>query len=290
MQIGIGLPSTIPGVQGAFIIDWAKRADAGPFASLGVLDRLVYSNYEPLITLASAAAVTQRVRLMTTILIAPLHSASILAKQTASIDALSDGRLSLGLAVGAREDDYYAASVPFHERGKIFDEQLTIMKRVWEGQPLANDIGLVGPSPVRKGGPELLIGGNTPPAIQRVGRWGDGFIVGGGGPDMAQQGYQLAERAWKDAGRTGKPRFVACMYYGLGPNAAERAGAYIRNYYGFMGQLAEYVAQTLPSTPEAVRGAIQAFVNIGLDELMIWPCIAESDQLDRLADVVGTLS
>jgi alkanesulfonate monooxygenase SsuD/methylene tetrahydromethanopterin reductase-like flavin-dependent oxidoreductase (luciferase family) len=189
MQIGLGLPSTIPGAQGTFILDWARRADSGPFSSLGVLDRLVYPNYDPLTALAAAAAVTQRVRLITTILIAPLRGTSILAKQTASIDALSNGRLTLGLAVGGREDDYRAASVEFHERGKIFDEQLATMKQIWEGQTLSGESGPIGPSPVQAGGPELLIGGNTPVALKRVGQWGNGYIVGGGGPQMAQQGF-----------------------------------------------------------------------------------------------------
>lgn len=289
MQIGIGSPSTIPGAQHEFILEWAQRADAGPFSSLGVLDRLVYANYDPLIMLGAAAAVTRRIHLITTILIAPLHNASILAKQTASIDALSGGRLTLGLAVGVREDDYHAASVPFQQRGKIFDEQLATMKRIWAGEPFSEEIGPIGPSPARAGGPELLIGGNTPASLQRVGRWANGFIVGGGGPELARKGYQMAEQSWQAAGRTGKPRFVAGMYYCLGPGKAERAAEYIRHYYGFMGQIAESVVQTLPSTPEALKGAAQAFKDIGLDELILWPTVAEREQLDRAADLVGGL-
>ena len=287
MKIGIGHPGTIPGVRGQLILAWAKRADAGPFSSLVSLDRLVYPNYDALITLTAAAAVTQRIRLMTTVLLAPLHNAGLLAKQAASLDAISGGRLTLGVGIGGREDDFRAAPASFHDRGKRFEAQLETMKRAWSGQPLAEDIGPVGPPPVQSGGPELLIGGYSPAAIKRVSRWGDGFIAGGAPPPMARQGYALAEQAWKDAGRTGTPRFVAGMYWGLGPNAAERAAAYIRNYYAFMGSTAEQMAGSIPSTPEAMKGAIQAFADIGVDELICWPCIPDLEQVDRLAELIG---
>lgn len=287
MRIGIGLPGTIPGVQGKFILDWAKRADAGPFSSLSTLDRLVYPNYESLITLAAVAGVTERVRLMTTVLIAPLRNAGILAKQAASLDALSGGRLTLGLGVGGREDDFRVASSSFHERGKVFDEQLALMRRVWSGQPLAADIGPIGPPPVQQDGPELLIGGYTPAAIERLGRWGDGYISGGGGPARAEPLFKIAQEVWQAEGRSGKPRLVGCMYYGLGPGASEGISAYIGNYYAFMGPMAGQMAKTTPASPEAIKGAIQAFANIGADEVILWPCIPNLDQVDRVAELIG---
>lgn len=291
MQIGIGLPSTIPGAPAPLVLDWARRADAGLFSSLGVLDRLVYTNYEPLVTLAAAAAVTQRIRLMTTILIAPLRNAGILAKQAATIDALSNGRLTLGLGVGGREDDFRAAPAALAGRGRRFEEQLTLMKRIWSGQPAGDGIGPVGPTPARSGGPELLIGGNSPEAVRRVGRWGDGFISGGGGASArVVEAYKLAEEAWKAAGRPGKPRFVAAFYYGLGPDAGERAAVYIRDYYGFLGPNVEFIAKSIVSSPEAVQQMFQSCVEAGVDEVIAWPCIAELDQVDRLAEVVSGFS
>jgi alkanesulfonate monooxygenase SsuD/methylene tetrahydromethanopterin reductase-like flavin-dependent oxidoreductase (luciferase family) len=106
MKIGIGLPANVPGAQRPDILDWAQKADAGPFSSLGIIDRMVYPNWEPLIALAGAAAVTNRIRLMTSVLIGPARDTALLAKQAASLDVLSNGRFTLGLGVGHREDDY----------------------------------------------------------------------------------------------------------------------------------------------------------------------------------------
>ena len=285
MQIGIGLPAPIPGITGELIIDWAKKAEESSFSSLGIIDRLVYPNYEPLITLAAAAAVTRRIGLMTTILIAPLHNTAILAKQAATLDALSNGRLSLGLAVGGRQDDFQAAQVNFNERGKRFDQQLETMTKIWAGEAVGG-VGSIGPAPKRAGGPEILIGGSNPTALERVGRWGNGYISGGGGPAAAKQNFEVAQAAWKTAGRSGKPRFVSGMYFALGPNAAERASSYLHHYYSFLGPVADRIAGSVPATPAVLKDAIGAFEAAGLDELILWPCIGELDQLDMAAELL----
>ena len=286
MQISIGLPSMIPGVAGDQIIEWARRSDSGPFRSLSVLDRVVYPNYEPLVTLAVAAGVTRRIRLMTTILIAPLRNPANLAKQAASLDALSGGRLTLGLGVGGREDDFRVSGVPFQDRGRRFDKQLELMYKTWSGEPVEG-VGAVGPPPAREGGPEVLIGGYTEAAISRIGRWGDGYISGGGGPARAQQGYELARSAWSSAGRSGRPRFVAASYYALGPDAAERGAAYIRHYYAFAGPMADRIAEGIPAGAAAIGEAVAAFRDIGVDELVLWPTTPDLDQIETLADLVS---
>src|SRR5512139_3522641 len=271
MQIGIGLPGTIPGTKGEQIVEWARRADAGPFSSLASLDRLVYRNYESLIMLAAAAAGTPRVRMMTTVLLAPLRNPAFFAKQAASLDALSRGRLTLG--VGAREDDYRAAGVDFHARGRLMNAQLKLLRQVWSGEPLSADTGPIVPAPVRSSGPELLIGGYSPDAIRRMARWGDGYIAGGGGgPAQIQEMLPRITEAWQAANRPGKPRVVAAFYCALdassagGAGTASAAGAYIRDYYGFLGPRAEAMANALPLTAEAIRDKIKAYAAAAVDE------------------------
>src|SRR6059058_4758068 len=167
MDVGIGLPATIPGVQRDQLLEWARRAEARGFSSLGTIDRVVYGNYEPLIALTAAAAVTERIRLATTILIVPNRfNAALLAKQAASVDALSGGRLVLGIAVGGREDDYEASEVDFHSRGRRFEAMLDRMGRMWDGESFGT-AGGVGPR-AAKGRPTLIMGGAADVAFRRA--------------------------------------------------------------------------------------------------------------------------
>ena len=288
MQIGISLPAAIRDVPSGLILDWAKRADAGPFSSLGIIDRVVYPSFEPMVTLAAVAGVTQRIGLMSTVLIAPLRNGGVLAKQAATLDALSGGRLTLGLGVGGREDDFRAAPASFRGRGRRFEEQLAVMRRVWSGERLADDVGPVGPPPAQPGGPKVLIGGRSPEALRRAGRLGDGYISGGvADPNTIRQLYGTVQESWQAAGRPDRPYLAGGVYCAIGPNAAERGGAYIRDYYGFLGPAADNMARGIPSTAEAIKGVIQALSDIGMDEAILWPTIAEIDQVDRLADLVG---
>jgi alkanesulfonate monooxygenase SsuD/methylene tetrahydromethanopterin reductase-like flavin-dependent oxidoreductase (luciferase family) len=205
MDIGIGLPSTIPGIPGRLIQQWASAAEQAGFSSLGTLDRLVYSNLETVPTLAAAAAVTERIGLTTAILMGPYRgNGALLAKQLATIDAIAGGRVRVGIAVGGRADDYEAAGTSFQERGRTFDAQLAELRAVWAQQPRGH-AGPIGPAPVHVGGPPLLIGGNAPATYRRMTEFGAGWIMGGGGPQAFAAGADQARHAWREAGRAGPP-------------------------------------------------------------------------------------
>ena len=287
MKIGIGLPANIPGVSRESVLDWARQADSGPFSSVGIIDRVVYPNWDPFITLAAAAAVTERIRLMTTILIAPVRDATLLAKQAASIDVLSGGRLTLGMGVGRREDDYTAVSGRFNRRGKRFEEQLALMKRVWSSESPVDGTSPVGPEPLQSGGPELLIGAFAPAAIKRAGRWADGYLGGGGDPQAALAMYETVLEEWRNCGRNGRPRFVATNAFALGSNAAERGADQYRHYNQFLGsEAADQAARRVLTSAEDIRKVIQEFDQVGLDEMVFLPQVTDLDQVDRLAEIV----
>ena len=285
IQVGIGLPTAVPGVRGDQVLDWARRADAGPFSSIAVTDRLVDPTYEALTTLAAVAGVSERVRLVSAVLLSPLRNGAVLAKQAATVDALSNGRLTLGLGVGIRNDDYDACGLRFSERGRHFDEQLALMKRIWRGDPASDRAGPVGPAPSRAGGPEVLIGARSAAAIRRVGRWADGYIAARESPADAAEHYRLAEESWRDAGRSGRPRFVMVSFFSLADPV--EAAAWARHYYAFRGPLADKIAESIVSTPEGIRESLQTFEAIGVEEMIFMPCSDEIAQVEALADVVG---
>ncbi len=285
MEIGIGLPSTIPSATGADVLTWARDADEAGFSTLGTLDRIVYGNHETIPTLAAAAAVTSRIRLTTAILISPYRgNGTLLAKQLATIDSFATGRLTAGIAVGGRPDDYSATGSDFHTRGADFDDQLTEMHAVWSGDSRGT-AGAVGPAPQRPGGVPLLIGGQSPAAYRRMVSHGVGWIAGGGGPKGFAQAVDPLRKAWEDGGRSGEPRLVSLGYYALGPDAAEHAQSYLGDYYAFAGEYVNMVVSGAATSEAAVREQVAEFADAGCDELILFPCSADPDQLKRLADV-----
>jgi Luciferase-like monooxygenase len=140
MEIGIGLPNTVLGVPGRLMVDWARRAEEGGFSSLATIDRVAYPSYDSLTALTAAAAVTERIGLLTNVLLEPLYPPVLLAKVTASLDQLSAGRLTLGIGVGSRPDDYELADRSFGDRGRRFDADLELLHQAWAGQPVAGAI------------------------------------------------------------------------------------------------------------------------------------------------------
>lgn len=280
MDIAIGLPNAVPGTSGAQLIEWARRADAGGFGSLGTIDRIVYDNYEPLIALAAAAAVTERIGLCTSVLLGPLRvNATQLAKQALSLHALSSGRFTLGIGLGGRDDDYEASGVELRGRGRQLDAMLERIKEVWSGEE-------IGPSVAEP--PELIVGGHADASFARAARFGDGWIAAGSGPEQCEVGIEKVKTAWAEAGREGEPRTQALAYFSLGERAEQNAHGYLTDYYAWLGeQIAEFLVAGAAKDVEAVKRQMAAYEAAGCDELIFIPCSPDPDQVDLLAAAAG---
>ncbi len=284
MEIGIGIPNSVRGTTGTQLLDWARRADAAGFSSLASIGAVSYPSYEELTVFAAAGAVTERIRFLSNVLIAPARSAAELAKQAATVHELTGGRLTLGVGAGWREADFRLTGRDFEGRGRAFDEQLGDLQRAWAGEPLLEGTRPAVPETGHSGVP-LLIGGGTEAAVRRTVQFGIGWTAGGLPPQMVAPFLDRVRAAWQEAGRDGSPRFVALNYFSLGDTEQASRG-YLLDYYQPMGsETAEMIAGSALRSPQAIKEAIAGFAEIGVDELVLDPTVPDPAQVDLLAEV-----
>jgi alkanesulfonate monooxygenase SsuD/methylene tetrahydromethanopterin reductase-like flavin-dependent oxidoreductase (luciferase family) len=274
MQVGIGVPNTVPGTSAGALLEWARRAEEGPFTSIGVLHRVAYDAHDPLDVLAAAAPETERLRLVTMVVVAPLVETERLAERVATIQERSGRRLVLGVSTGARVEDYDAAGVDPRGRGRRLDEQLLSLPDLWEAAETPP--------------PPVLVGGLADRAFSRMARWSDGYVHGGGPPRAFATAALRARAAWQDLGRPGEPRLWGQSYFVLGDEATvERGLAYMRDYYSFVGPFAERIVEGTLRTPQQIAQQVRGYAEEGCEELVLLPAVADLDQVDRLAEVLA---
>lgn len=292
MKIGMHLPVMVPGLDRGLILDWSRRIDAGPFSTLAAGERINFPNPEILVTLSAAAAVTERVWISPSVLVLPMHSAVLIAKQIATLDVVSEGRVCLGVGVGGREEDYRAVGEVFDaSRWRKLERKVHVMRRAWAGdRVVAGALRPVEPVPVQEGGPEVLVGALFEQSIRRAARWANGLQHFSFGPstEEVERSFELARRAWKEAGRDAPPRLVAGCWFALGGGAREQMDAYLGRYLNFMGPLAEKLAPTATTTSaHALADVARRMGDLGADELLLTPTTLDPEEVDRVADILG---
>lgn len=283
MKIGIGLPNQVPGTDPAAIPSWAAQAEQAGFEILGTVGRIAYPGVMDTVALAAAAASTHSAELLSAVLLGPVWPPVLLAKEAAGIDAISGGRLTLGVGVGSRPDDYIVDGRGMAARGQRFDQDLGVYQRVWKG-------GRIGDGPnaaVTPGAREipLLFGGHAMASYERMARWGTGYIGGSVPAPMVASSFEAARAAWDKAGREGSPRLVALAYFTLGD--AERGRSNVWDFYSMLGeQFAGLVTGGIAIGPDAVRETVTAFAGLGATDLILNPAVGDPQEINRLADIV----
>jgi alkanesulfonate monooxygenase SsuD/methylene tetrahydromethanopterin reductase-like flavin-dependent oxidoreductase (luciferase family) len=285
MRIGIGLPAAVPGTDARVLGPWAAEAERLGCASLAVIDRLVYDNLDPLVALAAAAVRTERVELLTTVLNVGYRRNTVeLAKQIDSVERLSGGRLTVGLALGGWPEDYAASDVSLAGRGAAFDATIATMRRVWSGELS----GASGPLPgLPMGRPGLLIGGMAPASFRRAAAVGQGWVAPSFGLATLTDGIASMRREWQAAGRSGQPRVVVERYFCLGQDADAIADHYIEHYY--TSAYGPYARADTLTGRERLLEEIRQVAATGCDDLLLLPCSGAPEQVGLLADAIGDL-
>ena len=292
MEIGINLPVMVPGMTRDDVLGWCRRVEDAPFSSLAAGERVCFPNPEQMALLSAAAVLTTRPRIATTVVVLPMHRTVLMAKQLATLDVLSGGRLSLGVGAGARDEDYAAAERARPARPLAHIEaQVALLRRTWAGELVVpGALRPVEPAPVQEGGPEILAGSLSERAIRRVARFADGLTGHSFAPDPAEmeRSFAVAREAWREAGRARPPRLVTAFWYALGPGARAQLDDYLQRYLRFLGEDAAraLAGRVRVDSARALRTALAEAEAAGADEVLLSPTARDPEDVDRGADLV----
>jgi alkanesulfonate monooxygenase SsuD/methylene tetrahydromethanopterin reductase-like flavin-dependent oxidoreductase (luciferase family) len=290
------MPVMEPDLNAAILRAWARAIDEGPFTSACFGERIAFDNPETLTLLGALAAWTDRVRLVTAVIVPQLHDPVMLAKALATGDMLCGGRLTVGLGVGGRHEDYRAVGAdPATQTMRDMAERAATMKRVWAGENLSGSVSPVGPAPVQRDGPELLVGSMGPKTVRSAANWADGLAGTTLDLDVGKVSdlFDVARSSWADAGKP-PPRLTTSFWFALGPKESARAQVHthLRRYMNWIP--AEYIDAMAPSTGfagsrEDLLAVLRRFADIGADEVHLIPTSNDVNQVRQVAEVVADI-
>jgi len=293
MKVGMTLPITEPGWSRDILLQWVSKIEAGPFSSLALGERIAFVNPELMTTLGACAVLTERVRLVATVVILPMHDPVLTAKQLATVDLFSQGRLTVGVGVGGREEDYQSIGADLRKRRlATLEECVAMMRRVWAGEKVRPEMRRpVEPFPVQKGGPTILAGCIGPKAIAHAAGWADGitgFSFSAAGAEAAAT-FQRFEDAWRERKRAGQPIRGTSFWFALGDKPEEQKKTHLRRYFNWLPP--EIVEQMIPQTGFAgtalqLRERLDQMEAAGADEVLLIPTTIDPAEVDRVAKVL----
>jgi alkanesulfonate monooxygenase SsuD/methylene tetrahydromethanopterin reductase-like flavin-dependent oxidoreductase (luciferase family) len=222
----------------------------------------------------------------------------MLAKGLATGDMLSGGRLTVGLGVGGRDEDYRAVGAcTGTQTMRGLAESVAVMKRIWAGEKVTESVVPVGPPPVQTGGPELLIGTMGPKTVRSAAAWADGLAGTTLDLDVDKQNelFDVARHAWAEAGKP-KPHLATSFWFALGDDGQEARAQVHRHLLRYMNWIPTQVVDAMAPTTgwagndDELLAVLHKFKDIGTDEVYLIPTSSNIDQLRRVAEVAKQLA
>lgn len=296
MKIGMTLPVTEPGWTRDILIQWAQKIDNGPYSCLALGERIFFPSPELMTTLGACAVLTERVKLVTTVIILPMHNPVLTAKQLATVDVLSNGRLVVGVGTGGREEDYLATATDLSQkRISVMASHVDTMRKIWRGEPgVEGALRPVEPFPVQENGPPILAGVMGPKGLASAANWADGIsgMSVSAQTSDAEQSMQQANAAWLKAGRKKQPQFNSAFWFALGDNANQQMQTHLTRYFNWLDPgsreaLAKHAG--FRGSVKDLKDRLKAFADTGMDEVVLIPTSIDPNEVDRVSEAIASL-
>lgn len=291
MKIGICLPYMKAGLNRDDYLQWFKTVEHGPFHAVSCGERVHGPTYDMRVVLSAAAAVTERLEITPTLYVLPMHNSTRVAKEIATLDILSGGRVKkVCVGYGGREKDYEALGAKFQGRYGRMDRQVEEMHRVWRGEEIIEGGGSIGPAMDNTDGPMMLAGAMGPKSIERCSHWAAGLYAwsGNGEREELERTFAMADEAWERNGREAKPYRMGGFWYTLADDGQQRLYDYVYDYLAIAGhEIATMMAETVHrSNADAALEALDNAEAAGCEELFMVPATADIAEVERLAELL----
>ena len=290
MKIGMTLPVMEPDLSRQDLEDWTLRVDAGPWSHIALGERILFPNPEFISTLSAVAAWTKRVEIIATISVLTMHNPILSAKQFATIDMISEGRFTLGVGVGGREEDYNAIGSTWSDRRwATLSDRVKTMQSVWSKEYHPS----LGPTPFSMNGPQILAGAVGPKAMEMSADFADGLAGFSFNADIEeiQDSFNRVQKAFKEKNKS--PRLVTSFWFGLGESARPDIQIHLERYLSWMGDdLARDLAKTagFSGSQSDLNDFLLLVKAAGATDVILVPTSKNIEQLVLAEEVIAGFS
>jgi len=296
LKIGMTLPVTEPGWTRDILMQWAQKIDQGPYSSLALGERICFPSPEFMATLGACGVLTNRVKLVTTVIVLPTHNPVVMAKHLATVDVFSEGRLVVGVGTGGREEDYLASGTDLSQkRISVMESHVETMRKIWSGENVVEGtLRPVEPYPIQTPGPPVIAGVMGPKGLASAAKWSEGIsgMSMTARADEAEAAFNQARQAWQEADTTKTPQLNTAFWFALGENADQQVETHLTRYFNWVDEGSRQAMVKhggFRGSAAELKDRLKAFADTGADELLLIPTSIDPEEVDRAAEVVASL-